>query len=150
MKDYFPLKLAQGDSFCNRLAEQAKLKRNVELNRSTVMISPRRYGKSSLAHKVVNDIKLPAAFIDLFLANDDRTVTMRILEGVGDLVSQIMPMPQKAIEIVQEYFSSFNFSFSVKGAGVSISFKAKDSDDFDPAKQVHEALKSLSNLAEKK
>lgn len=149
MSDFFPAKLARAPRFCNRVEEQAKLKRNIELKRPTVLVSPRRYGKSSLAHKVVHDLKLPAAFIDLFLANDDKTVAVRILEGVGSVVSQIMPKPQKALELLQEYFSHFNFSFAVKGMGMEIAFQAKDPQNFDAAAQVHAALKSLSQLAAK-
>lgn len=46
--EYFPLGLAEGKAFCNRVAERSKLQTNIELNRSTIVTSPRRYGKSSL------------------------------------------------------------------------------------------------------
>lgn len=146
MKDYFPAKLAHGNRFCNRVKEQAILRRNIEMGRHTVEVGPRRYGKSSLAHKVIEDLGLPAAYIDLFLASDDKTVAMRILAGINDLIAQIMPVSQKAKEAIQEYFTKFNISFSINGVSLGLSYKAPE-DDFDAALQVHEALKSLSKLA---
>ena len=52
--ELFPLRVAV-DRFCNRVEERQTLKRNIAEKRPTVLISPRRYGKSSLAHKVVHE-----------------------------------------------------------------------------------------------
>ena len=71
--DIFPSKLATGAQFCNRTQEINSLTNSITLGRHTVLISPRRYGKTSLANKVVEEGHLAFASIDLFLAHTDQT-----------------------------------------------------------------------------
>lgn len=50
--DHFPQALASGYAFCNRKNEMERLKFNLIESRPTLIVSPRRYGKTSLAlHK---------------------------------------------------------------------------------------------------
>jgi uncharacterized protein len=62
------------NSFADREAEQLKLKSNLLNGINTMIISPRRWGKSSLVEKVVHDIrkkerKTKTIIIDLFSVN---------------------------------------------------------------------------------
>lgn len=143
--DYFPARLATGNRFCNRVKEQAELKRNIELGRHTVLVSPRRYGKSSLVHKVVGDRKLPAAYIDFFMAHDDRAITLRLLNGIAEVVSQIMPVSQKTLAVLEKYFTRLRVSLSIKGFSFSLSYNEKE---VDAVTQIYDALKSLVKLTE--
>ena len=105
--DYFPAKLAKGDQFCNRISEQLALKRNINLMRHSVLVSPRRYGKSSLIHKVAEGIDMPFVSVDLFLAHDDKSIVRRLMKGISSAISELIPFSQKALAIVQKYFSAF-------------------------------------------
>lgn len=145
--DYFPLKLAKGDQFCNRVAERKELKRNIELARHTVLVSPRRYGKSSLANKVASELKMPFETVDLFLAHDDKAIIKRILTGIGKIITTMIPVTQKALTVVQKYFNAFKVSFHAGGFGLELSHTAGA---IDPADQILDALKSLAALAEEK
>lgn len=145
-KDYFPLKLAKGDRFCNRIHEKEVLTANVRQARHTVMISPRRYGKSSLVHRVVNDLKLPCATIDLFLAHDDKAVTRRILEGVGSLLAQLMAPSQKAMAFFQKYFSNFTLQITAGGFALQSHYEATS---IGAVEQIYEVLKALAAIAAK-
>jgi AAA+ ATPase superfamily predicted ATPase len=142
--DYFPAKLAKAPRFCNRVEERAQLQRSILLGRHTILVSPRRYGKSSLAHQVVLDMAIPYASIDLFLANDGKAVTKRILDGVSDVIAQIMPLSQKALSIVQKYFSNFKVVLEVGRFSLQLSHAAGN---FDAVDQIFEALKALAKLA---
>jgi len=142
--DHFPLKIAIGDQFRNRTAEKSLLNRNIELVRHTVLLAPRRYGKSSLVYKVAAENKAPFAVVDLFLAHDDQAVTKRILQGVSNLVSQITPMTTKALNSVQKYFT--NFKIRVEAHGFQITL-AHESGVANPADQIVDALENLSELA---
>ena len=95
--DIFPSKLALGEQFCNRVDERQLLKSNIKKCRPTVLISPRRYGKSSLVHQVVSELNLPYASVDLFLAHNDLAITKRILQGVSEIVSNILPPREKLL-----------------------------------------------------
>ena len=144
MSDYFPSKLALGEQFCNRVNEKDFLKTNISKGRHTVIIAPRRYGKSSLVIKVVTELALPFASIDLFLAHDDTAVTKRILAGIGQAVSQIMPREQKILVKLQSLFSKFRVSLSAQGFNIDAAF---DQSRLDPVDQVFSGLEALSKFA---
>ncbi len=142
--DYFPAKLAQGSQFCNRSHEKKILHENINKCRHTVLVAPRRYGKSSLVYKVIDESTLPLASIDLFLAHDDNAVIKRILTGIGQAVSKIMPRQQKMLAKLQNIFSNFRVSLTAKGFNIDASVETVG---FDPVDQVFSALQVLSELA---
>lgn len=147
MKDYFPSKLAQGDRFCNRKTEKKFLKDNISKCRPTVLVSPRRYGKSSLVHRVAAELNMPFTSIDLFLANDDRAITRRILQGISEAVTQIMPVSEKFLAGLQKIFRHFKVTLAAKCFSVEASYHAEV---FDAVDQVFNALQSLATLARDK
>jgi AAA+ ATPase superfamily predicted ATPase len=144
-KDYFPSKLAKGDRFCNRLKEKEMLRRNIELARHTVLVAPRRYGKSSLVHQVLSQVELPYADIDLFLAHNDQAIVRRILDGLAGLFSQIMPLSQKAMVALQKYFS--HIQVGLMASGFSLQAIHTSGGGLDVVEQIYEALKGLAELA---
>ena len=64
--DLFPLSIASGEAFCNRVDETSRLVRCIENRRPVLLVSPRRYGKTSLALHAIQRNKLPYAHIDFF------------------------------------------------------------------------------------
>lgn len=68
--EIFPLVIAQGEAFCNRKEEQALLNFNIRHLKHTLVIAPRRYGKTSLTMKVLEDMKVPSQNIDFFTITD--------------------------------------------------------------------------------
>ena len=147
MKDYFPSKLAIGTQFCNRKSEQQLLKDNIKKGRHTVLLSPRRYGKSSLATKVVSEIKLPFVSIDLFLANTDEAITKRMMQGIAAAVSQLLPPTEKLLDVVQKAFRHFKVSLSAKYFNIEATFEGGMSSSVD---QIFNALEGLAQLAKLK
>jgi AAA+ ATPase superfamily predicted ATPase len=143
-KDYFPLKLAKDQRFCNRVTEQEILKRNISLARHTVMVAPRRYGKSSLVHKVIFDLTLPHANIDLFLAHNDAAVTRRILDGIGSVLSQIMPLTQKAVSTLQKYFPNIRIGLIAGGFSLEATHETQS---IGAVEQIYDTLKVLNTIA---
>lgn len=145
--DYFPFKLATGETFCNRKQELLQIKENVEKNRHLVIYSPRRYGKSSLVNKVVSDLKLPSAVIDLFLAHDDRMITKRIMVGISKIISQLLTPSEKILKKVQESFKNFKVTLGGNGFYIENSFSMNSYDSTD---QIYEALAILDKMAHDK
>lgn len=144
MQDYFPSKLAQGTQFCNRTQEKAALRENMDKGRHTVLIAPRRYGKSSLVLKVVTESTLPLASVDLFLAHDDNAVIKRILVGIEQTISQILPMEQKVLAMLQRIFKHFRIALTTSGFSIETIMGAAG---LDPVDQVFSALQGLAELA---
>jgi uncharacterized protein len=65
--------------FTNRVEEQESIKNILQSATHLIVISPRRYGKTSLVKKVVSSLNRPLIFIDLQLITD-----------VNDLASQML------------------------------------------------------------
>lgn len=146
MSDLFPLKLASGKSFFNRKNEMQKLQQNIENVRHTVLISPRRYGKSSLVNEAVRHSKHPFASVDLFLANNNLAVTKRILKGISELISVVLPVDQKVLGRLQGLFGKFRVTLGVVGFNIEASF---DGVEADPVEQVFDALSVLDGILKK-
>ena len=142
--DLFPSKLALGEQFCNRIQERKVLADNIAKARHTVLVSPRRYGKSSLAHQVIAELRLLFASIDLFLAYDDKTVTQRLLAGISKAVSEILPPSEKAFKKVQALFGKFKISLGLGLFQIEILQEGRELDAVD---QIYSALTALADLA---
>jgi AAA+ ATPase superfamily predicted ATPase len=144
--DLFPLGLASGDRFCNREEDRAWVRNNICTNKHTVLISPRRYGKSSLAHKVIDDLSFPYVAIDLFVAYDDKLVCERLVKGISQLVAKITPFSKKALQLVEDCFKNARAIIKAGHIELEISF-AKPR--FDPVSEIFETLSGLDKLAKK-
>ena len=62
--NYFPTYLAFGKAFCNRKEETARLIYNIEQQVPTLIMSPRRYGKTSLALNTFKNLKNVCSLLD--------------------------------------------------------------------------------------
>ena len=57
--------IVDGDFFIDRVGETALLKQKLDSENHIVIISPRRFGKSSLVYKVLSTVDRPQVQIDL-------------------------------------------------------------------------------------
>ena len=78
--------IAAAEGFCNRKEEIARLTQNILQTTQTLLISPRRYGKTSLALRVIESTKLPYAYIDLFMKTNAESVTCEFYDRVCKVV----------------------------------------------------------------
>ncbi len=121
--DYFPLGLAQGEAFCNRQEEMQRLSSNIFHAKPTLIMSPRRYGKTSLALNTIVKSKLPFAHIDFFSEISLADIENSIMKGVGSAISQIIPAPQRALKTAQEFFAEMKVKLALQGSGATIEFE---------------------------
>ena len=63
---YFPLGLAKGQTFLGRASELTLLQRNIKAGRHTLLIAPRKYGKTSLIKEAIKKVKYPSVDVDFF------------------------------------------------------------------------------------
>ena len=59
MINHFPQGIAMGDTFLGREKELRALNYNIQKGHHTLLIAPRRFGKTSLALNVLEKLKLP-------------------------------------------------------------------------------------------
>ncbi len=144
----FPLGLAEGEYFCNRIQETQHLVRNIEHCRHTVLISPRRYGKTSLANKAINQINIPSADVDLFMTTGPNDIALAILAGVDTLLSQISNNAEALLGLIKNYVKSLRPTFEAGSDGFKI--KLEPSAQEVSATTVCEALLILDGVLKKK
>lgn len=146
MADYFPLTLAVGESFCNRIAELEHLSNNVQKGKPSLIISPRRYGKSSLALQTFCKLKLPFAWIDMFSVVDETDIEHCILRGVGKLITHLESTPKKALKLATELFSGLHIRLIVHGVALDVELKtpSKKSEE-----TIHAVLERIHEFAAK-
>lgn len=140
---YFPLGLAKKQAFCNRLIEQEILAKNIRSIVHTVISSPRRYGKSSLALKVIEDSKLAYEVVDLFIAKDDETIERHILAGINRLIGKVITVSERAINLIKTTLKHINAKILIGTGGINLEF---DLSKADVATNILEMLQALDKI----
>lgn len=146
--NYFVISgLAADNSFCNRENERKKLAYNIETNAATLVISPRRYGKTSLIHQVFRDTDTLFANIDLYKALSEQDIVDFTLTGIGELLGQMEPIPEKLLKVAGQFFSGLQVGLSAKGYGFSVQWDQKNK---KPIEILTSALGHLDTYAKKR
>jgi hypothetical protein len=145
--DPFPLSIASGKAFCNRLHETARLKLCIEQRRPILLVSPRRYGKTSLALHAIKQTKLPFAHIDFFSSIDEQDIEQAILNGIGKLIGSMESLPKKALSLAAEIFEGSRIRAVLSKIGVTIEVENRREKSTNT---ILDVLERLEKLAEKR
>jgi AAA+ ATPase superfamily predicted ATPase len=144
--DFFPLTIAAGKAFCNRKAELTYLGENIVDSKPTLIISPRRYGKTSLALNAIHQAKLPSAHIDFLSAINESDIEKRILKGAGEIISKIETGIRKAFTLATELFSGRDIKVNFGKIGISIEVATQTE---KPAYNILTVLERIDYLSQK-
>ena len=122
--------LAKGSSFTNRAKELRKLKDNFSYGINTIIISPRRWGKSSLVHRAASGLSRkkdsPAfVFIDLYDIRSEEefyqkyaeavlSTASKKIEDILDLARSFLGRLLPKISVSPDPFTKFSLSFELK------------------------------------
>jgi AAA+ ATPase superfamily predicted ATPase len=148
-ENYFPRGIATGEAFCNRVNERKRLALNIKTGQHTLLMSPRRYGKTSLVRFVIDEMELPFGEADLFVAIDAKRIEQRILSGIKMVFANSSNSMEQTLRLVRDYFKTVNSKWVIGTQGLNIALIP--SQDSDPATNVMDALLALENvLAQKK
>ena len=147
-RDYFPLGVAIGSSFCNRTQETNLLIDNIQNGKHTLLIATRRYGKSSLALHALGLCKCSYVEIDFYMATNEKIIESYILNGVVELIGKALGPVDKLLTSIKRYVKDLKPKIDI---GTSI-FKLELTSDIesDPASNVKEGLLLLEKLLEEK
>jgi uncharacterized protein len=144
--DFFPLTIATGKAFCNRKIELSHLGENIVNSKPTLLISPRRYGKTSLALYAIHQARLPSTHIDLLSAINENDIEKRILKGAGEIISRIETGMRKAFTLATELFSGRDIRVNFGKIGISIEVANKTE---KPANNILNVLERIDYLSQK-
>lgn len=117
--------IASGVGFCNRVIELDRILKNIQKTTHTLLISPRRYGKTSLALRAIEQTKLSYAHIDLFLKTDENTILDEFFNGISHLLSQILKPSESALKKVESFLKNINISIKFGKLGFEFSLLPK-------------------------
>lgn len=123
-------KIAEGNNFIDRELDTKRLADNFMSLTNTILISPRRWGKSSLVHKagkeaMSKDQNLRIVFIDIF---NVRTEEEFFSKFASEVIKQTATSVDNILSVVKKYASAIvsGLSFGDAAAPTSIQFQIKE------------------------
>lgn len=143
---YFTTKVASGKAFCNREAEKKVLTANIKKNQHTVIVAPRRYGKTSLVCNVLDEINYPFARIDLFCVVYEEDVCKKVARGISVIIKQIASLSEKTLKILDQCFKSVYIGLKAGNIELKAEFGGAS---LNPIEQLEDLLAGIEKLAEK-
>ena len=146
---FFPLGKAYGEAFCNRVEETEKLLGNIENGKHTLLIAPRRYGKSSLCERVFELADLAYRRLDFHIAVSAKDVERIIINGVIDLIGDSIGSVEKLVNIVKKYARQLKPKLTV-GTKKVFYLELETVSNSSPAENIAEALLLLEKLLREK
>lgn len=144
-KRYFPQGLAADEFFCNRDQERESLKNSILSHEHVVLVAPRRYGKTSVITQTLKENNFPGVNIDFFFVLTQSEVTKTIMEGVSQILSELLPKTKVASKKIMESIAAHNpkLIFNILGQRLEIGTKQLTE------KTISELLLLLDQTAEK-
>jgi len=143
ISEIFPRGIAQGRAFYDRVQERAQLKKNIEHTVHTVLIAPRRYGKTSLMTQVLYENSYPHIWLDFMTITGREDAQLKVLRKIEWLITQVAPAGEKLKVLVTKHFAALKPEIVFKLPGVELKLHSRDSNRED----LIEALISLDGFA---
>jgi AAA+ ATPase superfamily predicted ATPase len=106
LENYFPQGIAKGLSFIGRNNEMDWLSKNIMSGYHTLLLAPRRYGKTSLAINTLEILNIPYTEINFQLIVSSKAVEKKIIEGIQDLLKKIIPTPEQILKKIKLFFKN--------------------------------------------
>ncbi len=102
-------KLAIDQNFTNRKAEIIKLKQNFSSGINTILISPRRWGKSSLVKKVGEEVEadhknIRMVYLDMFNIRTEEDFCKRLSESV---IASASSKLEESLSLIKKFFKQW-------------------------------------------
>lgn len=143
---FFTTKVATNASFCNREQESQLLLSNIKKNQHTVVVAPRRYGKTSLVEHTLTKAKLLFTRIDLFCVIYDEDICRKVAKGISQLIKEVATFSEKTIKVIEQCFKSAHIGFKAGSIELNVEFGKTAS---HPINQLEDLLEGLEKFAQK-
>lgn len=144
----FPLGIASDEYFCNRVEETNLLIRNIQSHTHTVILSPRRYGKTSLAYRAIQKCGFPYAKVDLYMATDHQAIQYAIIKGVNTIIGQVTGVTDKILSSIKHYVKSIKPTLAMSSDGIKLLLEPAA--HANSTESICEALQILNAILERK
>ena len=144
----FPLGITQNEYFCNRILETDQLISNIKSCTHTVIISPRRYGKTSLAYRAIDKCGLHYVKIDLYMATDHKDIEKAIIKGINAIIGSVTGVTDKILNSIKNYIKAIKPRLEMASDGMKLILEP--SNNATPTENICEALQILNVILQKK
>jgi uncharacterized protein len=144
MVDLFPRGVAVGEAFYDRIIERAYLKSNIDRNIHTVLIAPRRFGKTSLMSQVLHEANYPHIWLDFMTITSREDVQLKLMEKVSELIIKLSPWEDKLKALMRKYFKKLKPEIVLSVSQLSLRLHPVDV----PQQGIEEVLIELDKLAQ--
>ncbi len=141
---YFTTKVATDSSFCNRVNEQQLILQNIEKNQHTVVVAPRRYGKTSLVMHALNKRKHIFARTDLFCVVYEEEICRKVARAISEVIKRLMSFSEKTMKMLSKCFKTVSVGLKAGNIELNIEFSRNL---IDPIEQLEDLLAGLETLA---
>ncbi len=141
--------LAENENFIDRIEDRQQLKTFLCNGVNVTIISPRRWGKSSLVKATMKEIEAEhsdtvACFIDAFRLNSEKEFYNAFASAVVNSVATTL---DKGMELVRSYLKNLSAKFKLKGPFIEVEL---DLQQKESPMNVEELLNLPQRLAEEK
>lgn len=141
--------LAENENFIDRIEDRQQLKTFLCNGVNVTIISPRRWGKSSLVKATMKEIEAEhsdtvACFIDAFRLNSEKEFYNAFASAVVNSVATTL---DKGMELVRSYMKNLSAKFKLKGPFIEVEL---DLQQKESPMNVEELLNLPQRLAEEK
>ena len=136
--------LVQGEYFTDRINELAKIKQFLNSENHLIIVSPRRYGKSSLVKKCVEELGRPYIWLDMQYAISTASFTTQLLKAT------LAQYPMERLKYELRRFRILpTATFNPVTNDYQFSFQTSEAADNTMLEDVMEMLQRLSTPKEK-
>lgn len=147
--DYFPQGLAFGQAFLGRETEKAWLSQNIKQRHHTVLIAPRRFGKTSLILNVLRIQKIPFIELNFHLIISAKSVEKKIIDGVLNIMNQFVSTPEYKLKVIRSFFTRAKKKWTI-GFKDIIGLELIPDENSNAADNIYTAFLLLDELLGKK
>lgn len=144
--ELFPVNIATGKAFCNRDQERKLLKKLTTHGRHTVLIAPRRYGKTSLINQVLLELKFPYCLMELTITTSVEEVEQMMIKHISHLLSTLLPRTTKAKQNLLKLFTWLNPELVLTAGGQKLILHPERA-KLSATENISELLKKLDSAA---
>ncbi len=141
----FPSGIAEGSSFCNRVKEREKLATNITRNAHTILLAPRRYGKTSLIQQVLSENSFVYEWIDFLSVTTSEKVEEKILKVGKSLLFKLSPELIKLSKSTFDFVKSMTPELNLGAMGQSLTLHLTS----DQKISIDEMLLEIDSYAQK-
>ncbi len=145
LQKLFPQGIAIGGAFCNREKERAYIKDCLHHNEHIVLLSPRRYGKTSLLAQVIHENNFPGVISNLMVATNEQFARNAVLSAASDLLTQILPKSKASYQKFLALFSTLEAKVTLTALGQRVELSSNKS----PQEVIIETLTQLDQAAKR-